>query len=326
MLLKDYITYWFRTYRMPHQARNTQETTWSIIRNHIISSRIGEMELTDITVKDLQEFLTGELLHGSRMKLRYVDFVGKPLSHHSVVKLRQLLIATFNQAVKEGIINRNIAEDTEPIPLPWRDAPVFTPEAQKKFLLATKRSRFHTAFVMLFFLGMRRSELLGLSWDAVDFRRNILHIRKVLVIEDRQVVLRERTKTRASIRTLPFPMEIKCMLREWKERQKEESKADGYDNPDNLVFCNKDGSPINPDYFSRNFKNYVKRMNFLSNDLHLYSVRHSWATNMIQCGIAITDVQTLGGWSRPDTLLNVYAHTVKESQRKAMKKLFRELQ
>ena len=70
MLLKDYITYWFRTYRMPHQARNTQEATWSTIKNHIIDSKIGEMELTAITVKDLQEFLTGELLHGCQRRLR----------------------------------------------------------------------------------------------------------------------------------------------------------------------------------------------------------------------------------------------------------------
>ena len=51
MLLKDYITYWFRTYRMPHQARNTQEATWSTIKNHIIESKIGEMDLTAITVR-----------------------------------------------------------------------------------------------------------------------------------------------------------------------------------------------------------------------------------------------------------------------------------
>ena len=46
---------------------------------------------------------------------------------------------------------------------------------------------------------------------------------------------------------------------------------------------------------------------------------------MIQLGIGISDIQALGGWSRPDTLLNIYAHSVKESQRKAMKKLFKEL-
>ena len=108
--------------------------------------------------------------------------------------------------------------------------------------------------------------------------------------------------------------------------QQEEAKADGYSNPHHLVFTNKDGSPHNPVYFSRNFKNMIRRQDYLSDALHLHSTRHTWATNMIQCGISITDVQALGGWSRPDTLLNIYAHTVKESQRRAIKKLWQTLQ
>lgn len=90
-------------------------------------------------------------------------------------------------------------------------------------------------------------------------------------------------------------------------------------------FTSKDGSPYNPNYFSRNFKNLIKHMPFLSDNLHLHSTRHTWATNMLQCGATISDAQALGGWSRPDTLLNVYAHSVKESQRRAMKKLYKEI-
>lgn len=121
MLIKEYVKYWFYTYRMPHQARNTQETTWNLIRNHIVDSSLGERELTEVTVKELQEFLTGELLHGSKMRMWHSDKIGTPLSHHSAVKLRQILIAMYKQAVKEGYLNRNLAEDTEPIPLPWHD-------------------------------------------------------------------------------------------------------------------------------------------------------------------------------------------------------------
>ena len=99
----------------------------------------------------------------------------------------------------------------------------------------------------------------------------------------------------------------------------------GYRNEFNLVFTNKDGSPHDPRNFSKNFKKAIQRLDFCSNDLHVHSTRHTWATNMIQCGVAITDVQTIGGWSRADTLLNIYAHTVKESQRKAMKKLYNSL-
>lgn len=265
MLIKEYVKYWFYTYRMPHQARNTQETTWNLIRNHIVDSSLGERELTEVTVKELQEFLTGELLHGSKMRMWHSDKIGTPLSHHSAVKLRQILIAMYKQAVKEGYLNRNLAEDTEPIPLPWHDAPIFTPENQRKFLQATRHHRYHTAYVMLFFLGLRRSELLGLSWDAVDMKRNLLHIRQVLVVEDHQIVIRERTKTRASIRTVPFPLEIKCMLQDWRKKQKVESMTPGYDNKYHLVFCNKDGSPINKEEIQMaKPANYNAKINILN--------------------------------------------------------------
>ena len=319
------MTYWYKTYRMPHQQRNTQLSCISLIKNHILFSGLGDKDIEDITARDIQIFLNEERLHGHRKQFARELKEGRPLSGHSMIKIRQLIIAAFKQAVKENIVQRNIAEDTEPIPLPWRDSPVFTPENQKRFLYYTKNHRFYTAYVLLFFLGCRRSEILGLSWDNIDFRSNILKIRQALIIEDGKPVLKKRTKTKKSIRTIPFPKEIKYLLQEWRLKQKSESKVYGYKNEYNLVFTNRDGTPHNPTYFSRNFKNTIRRLDYCSNDLHLHSARHSWATNMIQCGVALTDVQTIGGWSRPDTLLNIYSHAVKDSQRKAMKKLYKEL-
>lgn len=311
---------------MPKQAETTKEAMWSLIKNHINCSPLGLTEIKDITTKDIQEFLINELFHGKKTKLKNLDLSGQLLSHHTIIKLRQLLIATFKKAVQENIILHNVAENTEALSTPWHESPVFSPENQKKFLAAAINHRFYVAYVLLFYLGCRRSEILGLSWDSIDLRKNILTIRQVLIIEHGEIVIRQRAKNRNSIRTIPFPKEIKYLLIEWRKRQKEESKQPGYNNKYNLVFCNKNGSPHNPAYFSRNFKSLIKKLDFCSNELHLHSTRHTWATNMVQLGIGIADIQALGGWSRPDTLLNIYAHTVKESQRKAMKKLFKELQ
>lgn len=327
MKLKDYMLYWYQTYRMPKQQNTTQQTCLSLIRNHICNSDLGEQELEEVKTADIQKFLTEQLMHGCRIKLKNYSKEGQSLSTHSIVKLRQLLIAMYRQAVKEDIVVKNVAEDTERLPLPWKESPVFTPEAQRKFLAATKTRRFYAAYVLLFFLGLRRSELLALTWDAIDLRKNTISIKRALVMEGKNIVLRNRTKTRASVRILPIPQEIKFILQEHKQKQKKEAQmfGNGYRNEFGLLFTSKDGSPYNPNYFSRNFKNLIKRMPFLSDDLHLHSTRHTWATNMLQCGITISDTQALGGWSRPDTLLNVYAHSVKESQRKAMKKLWREM-
>lgn len=324
MKLKDYMYYWYRTYRMPHQKRNTQLVTLSLLENHIMQSDLAEKEVAMITANDCQLFLTKEYFNGCKIRLKHINRVGDSLSAHSVTKMRQLLIAMFRQAMREHIVTHNVAEDTEPIPIPWRESSVFTPENQRRFLEKTKHHRFHVAYVLMFFLGCRRSEVLGLSWDSIDFRRNILQIRQVLILEGNHIVLRKQTKTRSSLRTIPFPKEIKSMLQEWRKLQRTESQAPGYHNEFNLVFTNKDGSPHNPSYFSRNFKATIKRLDFCSNELHVHSARHTWATNMIQLGIPITDVQSIGGWSRPDTLLNIYSHTVKDSQRKAIKKLYHE--
>lgn len=325
MKFGDYMRYWYETYRKPYQQRNTQEVFLSVLEVHFYSSSLADVELDDLSVKNLQEYLTNEFLHGNRMRLRNYDRVGQELSPSMIKRIRQLLIGACRQAVKEGLMSRNYAEDTQPVASRRKNAPVFTPDMQRKFLMKTKNHRFHLAYVLLFYLGCRRSELLGLSWNAIDMRRNLLRIEQVLIIEDKKPVLRRRTKTEASIRTIPFPAEIKYMLQEWRARQKAESRMAGYRNEFNLVFTNKDGSPHDPRNFSKNFKKAIQRLDFCSNDLHVHSTRHTWATNMIQCGVAITDVQTIGGWSRADTLLNIYAHTVKESQRKAMKKLYNSL-
>ena len=325
MKLKDYMVYWYKTYRMPKQQRTTQITNLSLINNHIIGSKIGELQLDEITTKDIQEFLTNELMSGKKTCLKYLDLRGTSLSPHTIIKLRQILIAMFRQAVREKIVVYNVAENTEALPLPWHESPIFTPENQKKFLAAAQSHRYYVAYVLLFYMGCRRGEILGLTWDAIDFRKNTLTICHELLLENNTIVLKRRGKTKNSIRIIPFPVEIKCLLSDWRKKQKEESKEPGYKNEYNLVFCNKDGSPHNPAYFSRNFKALIKRLDFCSDELHLHSTRHTWATNMIQLGIGISDIQALGGWSRPDTLLNIYAHSVKESQRKAMKKLFKEL-
>ena len=204
MQLKDYIIYWYQIYRMHHQQKNTQTAFISLINNHILASPLANMELNDITARDCQEFLTKEHIHGCKVKLKNHSKVGQPLSVHSILKLRQILIAMFKQVAKEGLINKNIAEDTESVPLPWHDNPVFTPETQHKFLQAVKHHRFYAAYVLMFYLVCRRSEILGLSWDSIDFRRNLLRIRQVLIIENNTITLREQTKTKASIRTIPF--------------------------------------------------------------------------------------------------------------------------
>lgn len=317
MKLKEYTTYWYETYKKPKHQGTTRHTYQSYIKKYINNNSLGEKNIEEISLKELQQYLTELKMRGKQ---------GKPLSAWTMIKIRQILISVFSMAKKEKLLQYNIAEETEPIPVPWERKTIFMPEAQKTFLKKTRNHRFFTAYVLLFYLGCRRSEILGLSWNNINFHRNELIINQTVVMEGNKVILKKSTKTKRSVRTIPFPKEIKRLLLEWRKKQKNESiTINGYNNPGNIVFTNKDGSIHNPVYFSRNFKNIIKKIPCCDDSLHLHSTRHTWATNMIQIGTAITDVQAMGGWSRPDTLLNIYAQTVQKSQRRAINKLYKEL-
>ena len=317
MKFKDYILYWHNTYRAQKQSRNTAAGIRSNIRVHIDPSDLGNMEIENISVSDVQSFLAELLMYGNKSKIINMKCYGRPLAKSTVVKIRQILIASLQQAVKEKLISSNPALDTEPIPLKSGHTSFFSMEAQQEFLSHTKKHRFYVAYLLMFYAGLRRGEVLGLSWNNINFKKNYIFISQILTLEENKPVLyKNHAKTTRSIRVIPIPVQIKKALNEIRARQKEEKKECPYwNNPDALVFCNKDGSPHNPNYFTRNFKNTLIRMG-LPHDLHLHSTRHSWATNMVQLGIPLSDIQALGGWSRPDVLLRIYAHTLQESQKK----------
>lgn len=324
MKIGDYVEYWYNTYRCMRHAPTTAEMIRNYIRVHIKDSDLGRMEITDAKTLDYQIFLRDLLMHGNKAKLQSLNTYGQPLSAWTVIKIRQMLIAAGRWAVREGVLPKNYAEETEAIPISKTHASVFTIDSQRKFLQYTRHHRHFVAYMLFFFTGCRRGEILGLTWNHIHRRENYIVIDQTLIMENGVPKLKKHhAKTEKSLRSIPIPKDVRILLQEVEARQKKERRENAdWKNPDNLVFTNKNGTPVNPMYFSRNFKNVCKRLG-LPADMHLHCTRHTWATLMLQCGAAISDVQALGGWSTPDMLLNIYAHAVKDSQRKAILKLYK---
>lgn len=319
MKFKDYYWYYYLTYRKPQQRPITQATFEAMLKIHLDTSPLADMELGDIRTIDLQIFLTQEKTTGNRKKVAWDEAA---LSNHIMVKMRQFLIAVFKQAMNEELVIKNYAAMTSPISLGWQDSPVFTLEAQQDFLMAAKGKREYTAYVLLFYLGLRRSELLGLPWRNVDFLDKSLTISQTLNVIHNKPFLSASTKTKNSIRTLPLADNLVELLKTWQERQSEEAATvKNYRNVHQLVFTDRHGKLINPTYFTHMFKEIVRSLDSCDNRLHVHSTRHTWATNMIHLGVSIPDVQALGGWSRPNVLLEIYSRTLRDSQKDAMTRL-----
>ncbi len=281
------------------------------------------MDIKTAKAKDYQIFLTNLMMEGNKCKLESRKSYGRPLSKVTVSKIRQILVRALDCAVREGIIKTNHAAATERVTGITKLTPIFTPKMQHDFLHKARRTKLYLAFVLGFFTGCRRGEILGLSWKNINLQDSIININQIVVLENRKAVLKKNhAKTASSIRTIPIPRKIRDMLASYKLRQeKEAAKVNNYDNPEGIVFTKADGGLINPSNFSRCFKKICEGLGFPEN-MHFHCTRHTWATNMLQSGAAISDVQALGGWTSPDMLLKIYSHSVKDSHRKAIEHMF----
>lgn len=319
--LGDWITHWYSTFKEIKHSPTTRTVQQTYINVHIVPN-IGGLFLQRVQTVDIQRFLNNLATSGNRSKLKHANNYGQPLSSWTVKKIRQLLIAAFEAAIREGIILKNPVRDTEAITVQTLQIAYFTFEQQKAFLKATEKHRFHTAYQLLFYTGCRRSEILGLSWNNINFELSQIHIHQVLVSINGQALIKKYPKTKASVRTIPIHPDIaKILLKHKKEQEKEQKANPKWNNEHNLVFANKDGSPHSPTYFLHNFKKVVRKLGLPMN-LRVHSTRHTFCTNLLQLGTSITDVQYLGGWSDSRVILEIYSHVVKDSHRDAVKKLF----
>lgn len=320
----EYIEEWYNTYQVYKHAPQTAMLVRGYIRNHIKPSRLGKMEMKDAKAKDYQIFLKDLMMNGNRCRIESIKAFGSPLAKTTVNKIRQILVRVCDYAVKEGHIKANYAASTERISGRAKVTPIFTPKMQHDFLKEAKKTRFYLAFILGFFTGCRRGEILGLSWKNVNLMESVININQIVIAEGKHAVLKKNhAKTASSIRAIPIPKKIRNMLVSYKIKQERNAtKTQHYYNPEGIVFTKVDGGLINPSNFSRCFKKICERLNFPDN-MHFHCTRHTWATNMLQSGAAISDVQALGGWTSPDILLKIYSHSVKESYRKAMETMFR---
>lgn len=112
------------------------------------------------------------------------------------------------------------------------------------------------------FYGFRRSEVIGLKWSAIDFEKDTITINHTITQSNGKLIIRDKTKTKSSKRTLPLEPIVKSFLLELKEKQENNKKLCGNSyNQDYLEYiCVDDGGNIiRPDYVTETFLKLLKK-------------------------------------------------------------------
>lgn len=205
-----------------------------------------------------------------------------------------------------------------------------------------------------YFTGMRCEEYLALRWSDIDFGRRLIKIERVAVALRRSRPTRETPKTAKSARSLPLPEVLIDTLNEYRKEylRLKLSKGGHWSNLDNekdLVFCTSNGNTILNSNLNRSFKAVIRNANGkdrlklrrakerakreniefvepaavvkIREDLTPYSLRHAFATHLLETGATLKDVSDMLGHSSIRLTADVYIHLAEERKHENIKAL-----
>ena len=201
--------------------------------------------------------------------------------------------------------------------------PLDAPE-QKKLFEVLHGEEFEALFLTDIFTGMRSGELIGLTWDCVDFEHGIIHVEKQLCQARKKgnsfyFGTLKNGKTRI-IEPAPFVMKVLKKHRVDQEAQKKKA-GDLWNEGEfpNLVFTHADGSHLNQWFACRTFQRYLAKAELPHHRMH--DLRHTFAVNSIMAGDDIKTLQeNMGHYSAAFTL-DRYGHVTPTMRRESANRI-----
>lgn len=291
-------------------ARKTQlgETTFSSYRRNIelhVVPYLGSMALKRLAPEDLDTLYAQLLTNGSR------NHGGGALSPKTVRNVHAVLRKALADAQRKGTVARNVAELADPPKLSRRARPnmqVWNANQLRRFLEAIEPHYLYTAFYIKANTGMRRGEVLGLTWKNIDFETARLSVTQAVLAPDYRKKVSD-VKSPHSRRTIDLDPRTLSVLRAWRKRQVEQHLQSGIRSDETrFVFAQLDGEPLHPDFFSQTFERLLSKMDLPR--IRLHDLRHTHATLLIQAGVPIKVVSERLGHASVAFTMQVYQHVL----------------
>ena len=297
-LFCDYLLHWLEIVK-PTIALTTYSSYSAIIKSTIIPYfKPRKIALKDLDALDIQRFYSEQL---------------KRVSSSTVIHYHTLLHRAMKYAVKVDLIDTNPVDKVDRPKVTKYVASFYDSEEVQRLFEAAKGSILEIPIFLGAFYGLRRSEAVGLKWDAIDFHNNTITIRHTILscnIDGKRVqASRDMTKTKSSMRTLPLVPIFKDRLLRQKEYQEECRRLCGkcYNKEYADYICvDEMGNLINPDYITDAFPRFLEKNNLRR--IRFHDLRHSCASLLLANGVAMKQIQEWLGHSDFSTTANIYAH------------------
>jgi len=232
---------------------------------------------------------------------------GRALSARTVGHAHRVLHRGYQRALHLEIVARNPAHVVQPPKPKVVDVEILSAEQIADVLARLDGHPLHPIATLALGTGLRRGELCGLAWGALDLDAAVVRVERSL--EETAAGLRFKPpKTRHGRRSVSLPAPVVEVLRAHRGAQLEQRLLLGLGRPSpgDLVFTLPDGSPWPPDKLSRDWGNVVRLRRLPRVMFH--ALRHSHASALIAAGVDVVTVSRRLGHGSPAITLSIYAH------------------
>ncbi|MEU7047191.1 tyrosine-type recombinase/integrase [Streptomyces eurythermus] len=301
----EWLDYWIEHIVRPNREDNTYDKYESKVRLYI-RPHLGKKPLARLSAAQVRAF----------MATLTRQEIPAPTRFEVLRTLRNAL----NRAIKEEILTRNVALLVDMPKVSKDKGTAWNAREAIAFLRSARAHRFYAACVLVLVLGLRRSELLGLRWQDIDFdARQFTPVKQVQRKKGVGLILKD-LKTESSQATLPLPEFCARALEERRQLQELERKIAGdhwHQNPDqDVIFSSEHGGLTDPVGFSRTFDRLVKGAGVRRITVRL--ARHTCGTLLAFLKVHPKVAQAILRHSQISMTMDVYTHVAGDSEREAV--------
>lgn len=307
----DYFEMWLKDIKSEVRP-NTYRSYKGNMEKHIIPYfREKGIRLQELKPCDLTDYY--KFKNNTDSKLEKAE----PLSPRTIQHHHQNISKALNDAVEKGYINYNPDANSKRPKLKTFNAKFLNQKQINNMLTAIKDNIIYLPVLLCSIYGLRRSEVLGIKWEYIDFENNTIHICETLQQCTKELTgesnYTDDTKNASSNRTMPLIPLIKEKLlvqKQWQIENKKDFEELYLDS--DFVFTHENGKVITPNYLTKNFRKIADSLGYYG--LRLHDLRHSVASNLLNKGFSYVQTAEWLGHSNPSTTFRFYAHVDKTSK------------
>lgn len=260
---------------------------------------LGKSDISKITTYELDNFID-EIKNCN-------PYTQRPCAKKTLLEYRNAVNRVFEFCIQNRVIEFNPANyiTIPKTPKPNERKPITDAEIN---LFWDTPHVLQTAVLIMIYAGLRRGEVLALTWNDIDFKNNTISVNKAINFKNNGII--KSPKTEAGYRNIPMPKILSDYLKNV---------------PKNTIqVCTLNGEPItNSNWYSqwKSYLNKIERIHNVTIETSAHCLRHTYCTILYEAGVDVLTAKELMGHSDISTTMGIYTHLREEREKKSITKL-----